>query len=105
VGQQVAMLVNRAALDRQILAPQRYQCRLKPWCSVNDHELGPFQPALIEIIEKLSLRCRALAAHIHDGKQYLVLSRMWWKFSGGDLGALGFGPDQATRSRAIGSMG
>ena len=34
-----------------------------------------------------------------------VVSRMWWKFSGGDLRALGFGPDQATRSRVIGSMG
>ena len=35
----------------------------------------------------------------------LVVSRMWWKFSCGDLRALGFGPDQATRSRVIGSMG
>ena len=35
----------------------------------------------------------------------VVVSRMWWKFSGGDLRALGFGPDQATRSRVIGSMG
>jgi putative transposase len=34
-----------------------------------------------------------------------VVSRMWWKFSGDDLRALGFGPDQATRSRMIGSMG
>ena len=34
-----------------------------------------------------------------------VVSRRWWKFSGGDLRALGFGPDQATRSRVIGSMG
>jgi len=34
-----------------------------------------------------------------------VVSRTWWKFSGGDLRALGFGPDQATRSRVIGSMG
>jgi len=37
--------------------------------------------------------------------QIAVVSRMWWKFSGGDLRALGFGPDQATRSRVIGSMG
>jgi len=36
---------------------------------------------------------------------YMVVSRMWWKFSCGDLRALGFGPDQATRSRVIGSMG
>jgi hypothetical protein len=34
-----------------------------------------------------------------------VVSRMWWKFSGDDLRAMGFGPDQATRSRMIGSMG
>ena len=40
-----------------------------------------------------------------DELENLVVSRMWWKFSGGDLRALGFGPDQATRSRVIGSMG
>ena len=40
---------------------------------------------------------------VEDEKR--VVSRRWWKFSGGDLRALGFGPDQATRSRVIGSMG
>jgi len=38
-------------------------------------------------------------------ERFWVVSRMWWKFSGGDLRALGFGPDQATRSRVIGSIG
>ena len=46
------------------------------------------------------------AGHITDTiLHWAVVSRMWWKFSGGDLRALGFGPDQATRSRVIGSMG
>ncbi len=35
----------------------------------------------------------------------LVVSRHWWKFSGGVLRASGFGPDQAARSRLIGAMG
>ncbi len=33
-----------------------------------------------------------------------VVSRIWWKFSGGVLRAWGFGPDQAARSRLIGEM-
>ena len=34
-----------------------------------------------------------------------VVSRIWWKFSGGVLRACGFGPDQAARSSLIGAMG
>ena len=35
----------------------------------------------------------------------LVVSRIWWKFPCGFLRALGFGPDQAARSRLIGPTG
>ena len=35
----------------------------------------------------------------------LVVSRIWWKFPCGVLRALGFGPDQAARSRLIGPTG
>jgi hypothetical protein len=35
----------------------------------------------------------------------MVVSRIWWKFSGGVLRACGFGPDQAARSSLIGAMG
>jgi hypothetical protein len=56
----------------------------------------------IKVLFKLPLRqTTGMVASLLNG----VVSRMWWKFSGGDLGALGFGPDQATRSRVIGSMG
>jgi len=34
-----------------------------------------------------------------------VVSRNWWKFSGGGLRACGFGPNQAARSRLIGAIG
>ena len=37
--------------------------------------------------------------------QPAVVSRNWWKFSGGVLRAYLFGPDQAARSRLIGAMG
>jgi NAD-dependent SIR2 family protein deacetylase len=36
---------------------------------------------------------------------WMVVSRIWWKFSGGVLRACGFGPDQAARSSLIGAMG
>ena len=38
------------------------------------------------------------------GAATAVVSRIWWKFSGGVLRACGFGPDQAARSRLIGAM-
>jgi len=34
-----------------------------------------------------------------------VVSRIWWKLCGSVLRAIGFGPDQAARSRLIGSIG
>jgi len=34
-----------------------------------------------------------------------VVSRNWWKFSGGVLRTCGFGPDRTARSRLIGAMG
>ena len=49
--------------------------------------------------------CFSSARSDSTARSSQVVSRMWWKFSCGDLRALGFGPDQATRSRVIGSMG
>ena len=37
------MLVNRAALDGQVPAPERHERGLKAGSAVNDHELGPPQ--------------------------------------------------------------
>lgn len=72
MGWQVAVLVNGAALDRQLVSPKRDERGLEPGCPVNDDELGPFQPARIEIVEELAPRGGALPAHIPDGKQYLL---------------------------------
>jgi len=53
MGQEVAVLVNRAALDRQALAPERHQCSLQSRGAVDDHEFGPLQAAGVEIIKEL----------------------------------------------------
>lgn len=71
VCQKVAVLMNRAALDRQILAPQPHERSFQPRGTINDHGFGPFQPARIKIIEELSSCSGALAAHFFDGKQHL----------------------------------
>jgi hypothetical protein len=50
VGEQVAVLVNRAALGRHV-APERGQRLLQPAPTVNNQELWLAQPALDEIVE------------------------------------------------------
>jgi len=74
MGQEVAVLVNRAALDRQILAPQRHERGFQARGAVardarlwrDDHELRSFQAALVEVIQELAPGGRALAAHVPD---------------------------------------
>jgi hypothetical protein len=56
------VLVNRAALDRQILAPERHERGLQPRGAIDDHEFGAFQPAGIKVIEELAPGGRALPA-------------------------------------------
>ena len=68
MGQKVAMLVNGAALDGQVVTPERHERGLQAWGAIDDHELGLFQPALIQIIEELAPCCGALAAR-SAGKQ------------------------------------
>ena len=63
VADQVAVLVNGAALDGQVVAPERHQCRLEARCSIDDHEFGPLQPAGIGIGEELAL---GGGATLHD---------------------------------------
>ena len=62
VRQQVAVLVNRAALDRQILTPKLGQRGFQSRRPVDDHELGPRQAAGIEIAEEAGPCRRAFAA-------------------------------------------
>ena len=41
MGEQVAVLMNRAALDRQLLAPQGHERGFQDRGAVHDDELGP----------------------------------------------------------------
>ena len=50
----VAMRVNRAALDRQALAPQRDQRRLQPVRAIHDRKFGPLEATRIEVIKELA---------------------------------------------------
>ena len=72
MGQEVAVFVNRAALDRQVLAPQRQERSLEARGAVDDHELWSFQAARIEVVKEVAPGSRALPAHIPDGQQYLL---------------------------------
>ena len=72
--QQIAVFVNRAALDRQIIAPELGQCRLEAGCAVardarlwrDDYELRAVQAALVQIAKKAGPRGRALTPHVSD---------------------------------------
>ena len=51
VGQQVAVLVNGAALDRQIITPERHKRGLVSPRTIDDHELWGFEATGVEIGE------------------------------------------------------
>ena len=54
MAEQVAVLVHGAALDRQLGAPQRGKRGLEPRRAVDDDEVGPRQPAGVEVVEELA---------------------------------------------------
>ena len=66
-GEQVAVLVNRAALGRHV-APERGQRLLQPAPAVNNQELWLAQPALDEIVENGAPSLAGLATHVLDGQ-------------------------------------
>ena len=66
MSQQVAVLVDRAPLDGQIVAPERHDRHFQPRRAVDDHKLGTIEAALIQIFEKLTSCGGALAPHIHN---------------------------------------
>jgi len=72
VTEKVTVLVNRAALDRQGLAPERNQRGLKPRRAIDDDKLRLFQTAGIKIAKEHAPCSFAFSAHILDGKQYLL---------------------------------
>src|SRR5512133_4076857 len=71
VSEQVAMLVDRAALGRHV-APEGGQGLLQPSATVDDQKLWLAQPALDEIVENGAPRRARLAAHILGSQQHLL---------------------------------
>ena len=66
VAEQVAVLVNGAALNGQILAPERHKRGFKAGGAVNDYEFGLPQAPRVQIGEELAPGSRAFAAHVPD---------------------------------------
>ncbi len=63
MAEQVAVLVHGAALDRQVLAPQRDEGASRPGAPSTMTKSGRFSPAGIEVVEEPPPRRRALSAH------------------------------------------
>src|ERR1700719_1818452 len=63
--EKVAMLVHRAALNRDI-GPQHSQRRIQPRGAVDDDEFRRLQATFDKIVEERSPGCLAFAAHILD---------------------------------------
>lgn len=72
--QQVAVLVNRTALDRNAV-PHRGDRSLKPRRAIDDKELGTAQATPDEIVEHCTLGFGALAAHTLDREQHFLTVR------------------------------
>ncbi|TPV98791.1 MAG: hypothetical protein USCAAHI_01783 [Beijerinckiaceae bacterium] len=68
MGQQIAMLMHRAALNRHI-GPQRGERVLEPRRAVDDDEFRRLQSALDKIVEQRPPGGLALSAHVLDRKQ------------------------------------
>jgi hypothetical protein len=47
VRQQVTVLVERAALDRQVVAPERHERSFQPRGTIDEYEFGPLQAAAL----------------------------------------------------------
>jgi hypothetical protein len=71
VSGEIAVLVNREALDRR-LVPQRRQRLLQARRAVGDDELRHPQPALDEIVEQRAPGGLAFPAHAADRQQHLL---------------------------------
>lgn len=72
LAEQVSVLVNRAALNGQLLAPERHERGFQAGGTVDDHELRSFQAPCIQIGEELTPGSCAFAAHIPDRDQHLL---------------------------------
>ena len=72
LAEEVAVLVNRAALDWQVIAPERDKGGLQSGCANDDNKFRLFQAARIEITEEHAPCGFAFPAHILDGKQHFL---------------------------------
>lgn len=63
MAQMIAVLVNRASLDRQVLALQRNE---RFWRTVDDHQIGSLQATRVDVFGELAPRRRALSVNVLD---------------------------------------
>src|SRR5665213_3653286 len=71
MGEQVSVLVDRAALHRNAV-PDGCNGFVEPWCAIDDEELGTPQPTLDEIVQRRAPCLGAFAAHALDREQDLL---------------------------------
>ena len=74
MGEQIAVLVHRAALDRHV-GPQRRQRLFEARRAVDDDEFRRLQSAPDEIVEQRPPGRLALAAHVLDRQQHFLAVR------------------------------
>ena len=71
MGEEVAMFVNRAALDQNI-RPKPGQRLLDAWSAIDDDELSPLQAAFDEVVEERSPGGFAFTAHVLARERHLL---------------------------------
>ena len=72
VGRKIAVLVNRMALDGQVLSPEGGDCRLKTRPTIDAHQGGWRQTTCIRVLQELSSCRRALPRHVLNGREQLL---------------------------------
>ncbi len=71
MGQQVAVLVDRTALERHVV-PQRCDRLLQAGRAINDQQFGRCQAPGHQVIQESAPGCLAFATHVAQGKQHLL---------------------------------
>ena len=71
MGQQVAVLVDRTALDRHVV-PQRCDRLIQAGRAINDQQFGRCQAPGHQVIQESAPGCLAFATHVAQGEQHLL---------------------------------
>src|ERR687891_279890 len=71
MGQKIALLVNRAALDRHVV-PQAGERRFEAFATIDDDEIRSGEPAAGQAIQHGAPSGLAFAAHVLDGEHHLL---------------------------------